>query len=690
MQLVARGHPDIYLTGTPQITFWKMVYRRHTNFAIESRPLPVIGGKVEFGKKYEFGIARQADLLSNMYLVATLPALSIQGSNQNGTGSKKKILLKWSEKFSNSVTVADNSPTISYVFSSGQEAEIKFNTVNTNNATDIVTVTLETVPSNKTNTLSYGRTTTTGALDSLLTSGTYVFVKGNDNTTASGIITTTFSYDTSTFQFLKQNGNITDNQIGTIKMTNDTTGTFDNTKHTIKWFYTITIQNNDYTSQVDPGDLINIENAANNTFVNKYLLVNSIKLVGDNTIIKGHTNEMILGNDLDIVAANNFKLVFGQFSGSDVNAAWTERIGYALIEDITLKISQNVIDKQYGTWMDIWSELSCPQNKKKSLDRMVGEKNRLSLINNAIEGRILYIPLQFWFCTNPGLAFPLIALGLEKMKLDINIRKFDSLVLCVNNTTGKRYKGITSFSPEVPELLSCALFVDYVYLDREERKLFVNGKQEYLIEQLQSIQDITGGYIKSSSSNIYQELKFHHPVKELIWIFQDKNYATKSGNILDNNGNIIGRANSWFKYNHNPLETLAQAGDCTLGSNGTKWNGVYNDFLSREKVNDIFIHGEERVIARGGKYFSIVQPYQHHRNSPDNGIYLYSFALRPEEYQPSGTLNFSRLDNFKLRYKIEPKDSGILLNKSLNLSVYVKNYNVLAFENGKAGVLFSN
>merc|ERR1711965_263045 len=139
-------------------------------------------------------------------------------------------------------------------------------------------------------------------------------------------------------------GLFTDNQIGTIKMTNDTTGTFDNTKHTIKWFYTITIQNSDYTSQVDPGDLINIENAANNTFVNKYLLVNSIKLVGDNTIIKGHTNEMILGNDLDIVAANNFKLVFGQFSGSDVNAAWTERIGYALIEDISLKISQNVID----------------------------------------------------------------------------------------------------------------------------------------------------------------------------------------------------------------------------------------------------------------------------------------------------------------------------------------------------------
>ena len=68
------------------------------------------------------------------------------------------------------------------------------------------------------------------------------------------------------------------------------------------------------------------------------------------------------------------------------------------------------------------------------------------------------------------------------------MRKFDSLVIPVNNTTGKRYKGITSFTPEVPELLSCALFVDYVYLDREERKLFVNGKQEYLIEQLQSIQ----------------------------------------------------------------------------------------------------------------------------------------------------------------------------------------------------------
>ena len=690
MQLISIGHPDIYLTGTPQITFWKMVYRRHTNFAIESRPLPVIGGKVEFGKSYEFGIARQADLLSNMYLVATLPALSIQGNNQSSSGNKKKVLLKWSENFSDSVTVANNSPTISYVFSSGQEAEIKFNTINTNNATDIVTVTLETIPSNKTNTLSYGRTTTTGALDKLLTSGTYVYIKGNDNTTASGIITTTFSYDTSTFQFLKQNGNVTDNQIGTIKMTNDTTGTFDNTKHTIKWFYTITIQNSDYTSQVDHGDLINIENAANNTFVNKYLLVNSIKLVGDNTIIKGHTNEMILGSDLDIAAANNFKLVFGQFSGSDVNAAWTERIGYALIEDITIKISQNIIDKQYGIWMDIWSELSCPKNKQKSLDRMVGEKNRLQLINNAIEGRILYIPLQFWFCNNPGLAFPLVALITEKMKIVVNIRKFDSLVIPVNNTTGKRYKGITSFSPEVPELVSCALFIDYVYLDREERKLFVNEKQEYLIEQLQSIQNITGGIIKSTSNRIYKEIKLHHPIKEIIWVFQDNNYATKSGNILDNNGNIIGRANSWFKYNHNPSEILAQAGDCTLGTCGTKWNGIYNDFLSREKVNDIFIHGEERLQPRSGKYFSVVQPYQHHRNSPDNGIYLYSFSLRPEDYQPSGTLNFSRLDNFKIRYNLEPRTSGILLNKNLLMNIFAKNYNILNIESGKAGILFSN
>ena len=686
--MIARGHPDIYLTGTPQITFWKSVYRRHTNFAIESRPLPVIGGKVEFGKKYEFGIARQADLISSMYLVATLPALGIQGSNQNGSGSKKRILLKWSEEFSNSVTVTNNSPPISYVFSSGQEAEINFSNVTTDNTTNIVTVTMSL--ENKSNTISYARTTTTGALDRLLTSGTYVFLKGNDNTTASGIITTGFNYDTLTFQFLKQNGDVTDNQTGTVKMTNDTTGTFNNTVHTIKWFYTITIQNNDYTSQVDPGDLINIENAANNTFVNKYLLVNSIKLVGDNTIIKGHTNEMILGNDLDIVAANNFKLVFGQFSGSDVNAAWTERVGYALIEDITLKISQNVIDKQYGTWMDIWSELTCTKNKKKSLDRMVGEKNRLDLINNAIEGRILYIPLKFWFCNNPGLAFPLIALGLEKMKIDINIRNFDSLVIPVNNTTGKRYKGITSFSPAVPELLSCGLFVDYIYLDKEERKLFVHGKQEYLIEQLQSIQDITGGYIKNTSSTIYQELKFHHPVKEIIWTFQDKNYATKSGNILDNNGNIIGRANSWFKYNHNPLETLAQAGDCTLGSNGTKWNGVYNDFLSREKVNDIFIHGEERLQSRSGKYFSVVQPYQHHRNSPDNGIYLYSFALRPEDYQPSGTLNFSRLDNFKIRYILEPRNSVILLNKHVIMNIFAKNYNILNIESGKAGILFSN
>ena len=113
-------------------------------------------------------------------------------------------------------------------------------------------------------------------------------------------------------------------------------------------------------------------------------------------------------------------------------------------------------------------------------------------------------------------------------------------------------------------------------------------------------------------------------------------------------------------------------------------------FLSREKDNDIFIHGEERLQPRSGKYFSVIQPYQHHRNSPDNGIYLYSFSLRPEDYQPSGTLNFSRLDNFKIRYKIEPRESGILLDKNIILNIFAKNYNILNVESGKAGILFSN
>jgi len=285
--------------------------------------------------------------------------------------------------------------------------------------------------------------------------------------------------------------------------------------------------------------------------------------------------------------------------------------GHKLIKSVEVEIGGQRIDKHYGDWLHIWNELSQTEGHWDGYRMMVDgydSDDQLSLSSdNTRTARTLYIPLQFWFCRNPGLALPLIALQYHEVKINVEFGSAGSVI-----------EGILPNSPT----FDAELYVDYIYLDTDERRRFAQVTHEYLIEQLQFTGDET------ASSKV--KLNFNHPVKELIWAEYTKNELVKAS----------------YK----------------------------NAFLQ--------LNGHDRSSSRPASYYTLVQPYQHHERVPtDSMISVYSFALKPEEHQPSGTCNMSRIDNATLVL------DGVGDN---TLKVFAVNYNVLRIMSGMGGLAYSN
>ena len=306
---------------------------------------------------------------------------------------------------------------------------------------------------------------------------------------------------------------------------------------------------------------------------------------------------------------------------TDTNDSWVDWLGHALIKNVEVEIGGQRVDKHYGDWMHIWNELTQSAGKKTGYETMVGK---------TVSGKTdLYIPLEFWFCRNPGLALPLIALQYHEVKINLEFR---SAAECMSDA-----------ATTTPSLLAASLYVDYIYLDTDERRRFAQVSHEYLIEQLQ----FTGDESISSTNNKIK-LNFNHPCKELVWVVQpDENVTT----------------HDLFDY--------------------TDSSGINCTHTAKLQLN-----GHDRFSERFGKYFNLVQPYQHHTNVPKAGINVYSFGLKPEEHQPSGTCNMSRIDNATLQ--LQTTEASVSSNSSAKVRVYATNYNVLRIMSGMGGLAYSN
>jgi len=313
--------------------------------------------------------------------------------------------------------------------------------------------------------------------------------------------------------------------------------------------------------------------------------------------------------------------------------------GLKAIKYVELEIGGQKIDKHYGEWMYIWNELSMPVGKKQAYYNMVGGKGG--------GGGKVYVPLEFWFCRNVGLALPLIGLQYHEVKVNI------------------QFAGKTEVASGAG-VLDASLWVDYVYLDTDERRKFAQSSHEYLIEQLQ----FTG----KEQANRKIKLNFNHPVKELIWVHEDDDNDYEDWMNYTGTASVVASATGATAITDN-YTSLANL----LSSAGSTSNPIAKAKLT--------LNGNDRFAVRDGMYFSTIQPFQHHENVPNNtGINVYSFALKPEEHQPSGTLNMSRIDSatLDLEYATGAAAAGDMV------SVYAVNYNVLRILSGMGGIAYSN
>jgi len=332
---------------------------------------------------------------------------------------------------------------------------------------------------------------------------------------------------------------------------------------------------------------------------------------------------------------------------------YVNSLGHALIKSVWIEIGGQRIDKQYGEWLEIWSELSLPEGKKNGYYQMIGKVDPSAFKSTTFASDMeLYIPLNFWFCRNIGLALPILTLYYHDVELIIDFRKFEELWVTSKSNVS---------SPSKP-YFKAYLLIDYVYLDATERRLFYQESQIYLIEQLQFTGDCP-----AVGSQVNVDFMFNHPVKELIWVLQRNDVTGPPLGNYPNSNYPIG--NDWFNYT-----TFADRVNCSY----------INDTF---ELGVIQFNGTDRFKSRQASYFRLLQPYYYHTRVPtDNLIYVYSFALKPELVIPTGTMNFSRVINSRLSLKM-------FQNRFYNdyiIKVFATNFNILVITNGLGGLLFVN
>lgn len=322
------------------------------------------------------------------------------------------------------------------------------------------------------------------------------------------------------------------------------------------------------------------------------------------------------------------------------NISWINGIGHHIIDYIELRFGGVLVDKIYGELLDIWSEMNVPYGMQATYYKMVG---KFSSYNKSTQtGALkLFIPLPHWFCNDISRSLPLIAMQYTDIRLTVKFRPYSEMYNKRGLTAGE-----TSSIPSSKNFTACKLLCDYIFLDEYERRKFATMKDSTtLIEQFQ-ISENHG--VSASQTNIKIPLNFNFPTKELIWFYRsDTNLSS-----FNDRGNY--------------------AGDSSTSS-------VLKPFTEVE----LKFNGTDRFQKRAGDFFRLVQPYKHHTTGHEDYIYTYSFALKPEEMQPSGTCNFSKIDSAML---VMPLATGI---EAGIVTVYAYSYNILKIMNGMAGLMYS-
>lgn len=410
----------------------------------------------------------------------------------------------------------------------------------------------------------------------------------------------------------------------------------------------------------------------------------------------GETNDC-WGKKIYLKLPKNADLVHKMFLRIEIDHGIQSDFDYApfvynFIEYVDLFIGDQLIDRHYAEWYNIWHNLFEDSDKSYLLSKMV------KVDNSSTAGKtILSLPLRFWFNNDVGSALPLVAMQYNDVRLEIRFNE-KSKATQLSNKQGE-------IDPNF-KISRVELLVENIYLDQEERRAFISKKHEYLITQVQSslfntIEKLSAKYATPDFENTMHkvDIRLRYPVKELFWSIQD----IESVNLKNNNTdtNISFTNTGAFKFNY--------------------WNNFRPE---HDQINNatLTLNGKDLMDVLPGPFYRKIQQYQYHsgygiRNSDittsntkrtenphedylkfskGNGIYSYSFAVYPEKYQPSGTLNFSKLENAQLKFSLlkgKGNDDAKLTTGQLKqklVNIHGVNYNVLRIMGGTAGLAFVN
>ena len=343
------------------------------------------------------------------------------------------------------------------------------------------------------------------------------------------------------------------------------------------------------------------------------------------------------------------------------------KLGFKLIDYVEIEIGGQVIDRHYGEWMDIWTQLTYNKTRYEMLMGLMRDK--ISKFANRNKN-LIYVPLMFWFNNEPGLALPLISLQFHEVVLYLSINSKDKIKYIEEEETQDPIDHYSSLPKKVNNtwclnnfsgvFKDVYLYCDYIFLDSDERSLFAKSDHEYLITQVQRTNKLGLDTLTTTedTKNKQFELEFNHPVKEIIW---------------------------------------------TVNTEELEHTHIYKNLDLTDTLENILLqmNGVDRIKKREAGFFNVIQPFQNHTCGGlieldstmyyNGGFYMYSFGLHPENYQPQGTLNFSKLNNFVINFDYKKTSSSYTsIPESYKFTCYGINYNILKISQGMAGIAYKN
>jgi hypothetical protein len=573
IQIATYGAHDLFLTGNPQVTYFKVVHRRHTNFSMETFRLP-FDNAPGFGDIGKINIQDIGDLLYKMYVEVTIPKVELYRA-------------------------ATAAATIATALSNYNTANTNFQTVKT-----------------------------------FMKANMDAYRSAYESYSASNTVFATDMIDAMDTSFANYNQIVYDN-------------------------YNTLINADPLVLQPSPSfntDLANLQTIrdyynTDKATIPKQTLMDALDIAYDYS-----KQLLVLYND----KVNELLATYNDLNSQRLKFAWVDNIGHSIIEYAEFSIGGRCIDKQYGQWIALWYDLTGNKRNQTLYDRMIGNDTALTTFDRTTKSKYtLIIPLQFWFCRYNGLAIPLVAMEYHNASVDVKFRNLEDVSYvedgkliylsqaATSDTDNGRY--LDTLGSDDGFFIETNMLIEYIYLDTKERRRFAQSSHEYLIEQVQ-VNEFNG----INTVKVNQALDFTHPSKLLIWFMQQDKYITNDDGYTKC---------QWENYTTN---------DDASGNPITTSHMMFNS--------------HDRFQKRNGDYFNYHIPKQYLRNTPADGINVYSFSLKPGEYQPHGEANLSRITRTTLNLEV---DSSMFTSGSCTLWSFSLNYNVLRVANGFAGLAYT-